>query len=195
MHVIASATVIMARCARSPDTESLLMMRLLETFRALCAVHDTKAARRPMGSNVGEFHDAAAMPSAIGTSDSSTRGRGSALGPSNINVIIKLAMNKKAAGSERAGTNFAVSWIRFATCRFGWASKPRVNDPRKREKVSWVGLGNIEVVNKAEETTHDAPTALTFSNTERTALCGASFITEAIVIIALVNLACEYGER
>jgi hypothetical protein len=92
IDVIASPTVIMARCARTPDTLSLFITRLLETFRALWAVQDTKAARTPRGSNVGLSQDAAPIPSAMGTSDNSTGTLGRESRPSNIKVRITVTI-------------------------------------------------------------------------------------------------------
>jgi hypothetical protein len=59
---------------------------LLLTFKALCAAQESMAAAKPKVSKVGEFQEAAAMPKAIRTRDSSVRVPGSTEEPSNNNV-------------------------------------------------------------------------------------------------------------
>lgn len=77
----------MTRCAAAPATPVFVMARLLVTLRALCAVAEVTAARKPIVSKVGEFQEAAAIPRAIGKSDRSASGFGSAFVPSSKRVI------------------------------------------------------------------------------------------------------------
>lgn len=76
----------MARWACGPAMLVLAMTCLLLTFKALCAAHESMAAAKPKLSKVGEFHEAAAMPRAIGMRDKSVGPLGSALDPSSSNV-------------------------------------------------------------------------------------------------------------
>ena len=84
--VMTKPTATMARCAWAPAIPVLIMTRLLLTLRALWAAEDSMAAANPTASNVGEFHEAAAMPKAMGMSDSSVALLGRALLPSRISV-------------------------------------------------------------------------------------------------------------
>ena len=74
-------TATMTRWACGPARPVLLMTRLLLTLSALCAAQDNMAAENPRASKVGEFHEAAAMPSAMGMSDSRVAGTGQCLAP------------------------------------------------------------------------------------------------------------------
>ena len=59
----------MTRCDATPVMPVFIMHRFDVTFNPACAAVDKHAATNPIVSNVGAFHDAAPMPSAIGTSD------------------------------------------------------------------------------------------------------------------------------
>jgi len=83
---ITKPTATMARCAGGPARPVLDMALLLLTLRALCAVQDNSAAAKPVRSKVGEFHEAAAIPRAIGTREANVKRLGIAFVPSNRSV-------------------------------------------------------------------------------------------------------------
>lgn len=85
----------MARCAANPLIPALAIAFLLVTFKALCAVVESMAAMNPINSKVGEFHDAAAIPTAMGINESNASALGSACLPS-INIVNKTVMSGMA---------------------------------------------------------------------------------------------------
>lgn len=89
------AMATMARWADGPVIPREDMIRFDVTFKADWDVVDTMAARKPIHSNVGVFHEAAPIPIAMGTKDSKAPMVGSALDPSysmvNTTVIKGMA--------------------------------------------------------------------------------------------------------
>lgn len=84
VHNKPTATIV--RCPIGPVNWALANARLLVTFKALCAVADIHAMRKPSNSYVGALQDAAAIPTAIGISDNNVGIFGKAFTPSNSNV-------------------------------------------------------------------------------------------------------------
>lgn len=81
-----SPTAAIVRCPAGPVRPVFVNARLLVTFKALCAVADITAAAKPTASKVGELHEAAAIPTAIGTKDIKAATFGSDDAPSNRRV-------------------------------------------------------------------------------------------------------------